>query len=94
MKRRTIPMLMLLGLGIASFPQVASAQSVEKSKSEHAKSTSARHPFGPLSPRVRANVKRNTEPDRTHPSWITNCANGRDLAARHGLPPCGGNGPL
>jgi hypothetical protein len=84
MKRRTIPMLMLLGLGIASFPQVASAQSVEKSKSEHAKS----------SPRVRPIVKRNTEPDRTHPSWITNCANGRDLAARHGLPPCGGNGPL
>ena len=43
MKRRTMLMLMLLGLGIASFPQVASAQSspligtwklnVEKSKS-------------------------------------------------------------
>ena len=52
MKRRTMLMLMLLGLGIASFPQVASAQSspligtrklnVEKSKSEHGKSTSAR----------------------------------------------------
>ena len=52
MKRRTMLMLMLLGLGIASFPQVAPAQSspligtwkvnVEKSKSEHAKSTSAR----------------------------------------------------
>ena len=50
MKRRTTLMLMLLGLGIASFPQVASAQSspligtwklnAEKSKSEHAKSTS------------------------------------------------------
>ena len=46
MKRRTMLMLMLLGFGIASFPQVASAQSspligtwklnVEKSKSEHA----------------------------------------------------------
>jgi NACalpha-BTF3-like transcription factor len=44
MKRRTMLMLMLLGLGIASFPQVASAQSspligtwklnVEKSKSD------------------------------------------------------------
>jgi len=54
MKRRTMLMLMLLGLGIASFPQVASAQSspligtwklnVEKSKSEHAKSTSAQPP--------------------------------------------------
>jgi hypothetical protein len=52
MKRRTMLMLMLSGLGIASFPQVASAQSgpligtwklnFEKSKSEHAKSTSAR----------------------------------------------------
>jgi hypothetical protein len=60
MKRRTMLMLML-GLGIASFPQVASAQSVEKSKSEHAKSTSARHPIGPLSPRVRPIVKRNTD---------------------------------
>ena len=56
MKRRTMLMLMLLGLGIASFPQVASAQSspligtgkldVEKSKSEHAKSTSARRQAG------------------------------------------------
>ena len=56
MKRRTMLMLMLLGLGIASFPQVASAQSspligtsklnVEKSKSEHAKSTSARRQPG------------------------------------------------
>ena len=56
MKRRTMLMLMLLGLGIASFPQVASAQSspligtwklnVEKSKSEHAKSTSARQQPG------------------------------------------------
>ena len=56
MKRRTMLMLMLLGLGIASFPQVASAQSspligtwklnVEKSKSEHAKSTSARQQLG------------------------------------------------
>jgi hypothetical protein len=88
MKRRTMLMLMLLGLGIASFPQVASAQSVEKSKSEHAKSTSARHPFGPLSPRVRAIVKRNTEADRTHPSWIPHCqGGGRGI----GLPPCGGN---
>ena len=56
MKRCTMLMLMLLGLGIASFPQVASAQSspligtrklnVEKSKSEHAKSTSARRQPG------------------------------------------------
>ena len=56
MKRRTMLMLMLLGLGIASFPQVASAQSspligtwklnAEKSKSEHAKSTSARRQPG------------------------------------------------
>ena len=56
MKRRTMLMLMLLGLGIASFPQVASAQSspligtwkvnVEKSTSEHAKSTSARRQPG------------------------------------------------
>ena len=46
MKRRTMLMLMLLGLGIASFPQVASAQSVEKSKSEHAKSTTARLQLG------------------------------------------------
>jgi hypothetical protein len=56
MKRRTMLMLMLLGLGIASFPQVAPAQSspligtsklnVEKSKSEHAKSTSARRHAG------------------------------------------------
>ena len=86
MKRRTMLMLML-GLGIASFPQVASTQSVEKSKSEHAKSTSARHPFGPLSPRVRAIVKRNTEPDRTHPSWILNGTCGPKP-----LPRCGGNG--
>ena len=56
MKRRTMLMLMLLGLGIASFPQVASAQSgpligtwklnFEKSKSEHAKSTTARLQLG------------------------------------------------
>src|SRR5215471_10946419 len=56
MKRRIMLILMLLGLGIASFPQVASAQSspligtrklnVEKSKSEHAKSTSARQQPG------------------------------------------------
>jgi hypothetical protein len=55
-KRRTMLMLMLLGFGIASFPQVASAQSspligtwklnVEKSKSEHDKSTSARRQAG------------------------------------------------
>ena len=59
MKRRTMLMLMLLGLGIASFQQVASAQSspligtwklnVEKSKSEHAKSTSAGRQPGPQS---------------------------------------------
>ena len=47
MKRRTMLMLMLLALGIASFPQVASAQSSPlKSKSEHAKSTSARRQAG------------------------------------------------
>jgi hypothetical protein len=56
MKRCTMLMLMLLGLGIASFPQVASAQSnpligtsklnVEKSKSGHAKSTSAQPGLG------------------------------------------------